>query len=133
MTDSIKIGKYIYYALTENTAVGNYVGFKVFPVIAEEGTNFPFIIYQRNNIFTSEFSKDGYSEDTVEFSIMVASTQYEESCDIANEVRKVLEKKYKVFDNMEINDCRMVGISEIYSENAYVQSLSFQCVINKHS
>lgn len=133
MTDAIKIGKYIYYTLTENSTVGDYVGFKVYPVIAEESTSFPFIIYRRNNISTTGYSKDGYSEDTVDFSVMVASKKYDESCEIANEIRKQLEKKFKVFDNMEISDCRMVGISESYSEDSYVQSLDFQCTINKHN
>ena len=133
MTDAIKIGKYIYYTLTENDTISQYVGFKVYPVIAEESTLFPFIIYRRSSISTTGYSKDGYSEDTVDFSVMVASQKYEESCEIANEIRKLLEKKFKVYDNMEINDCRMMGISESYTDNAFVQSLDFQCVINKHN
>lgn len=133
MTDAIKIGKYIYYTLTENSTVSEYVGLNVYPVIAEESTSFPFIIYRRSSISVTDYSKDGYSEDMVDFSVMVASQNYEESCEIANEIRKLLEKKFKVFDNMEINDCRMVGISESYTDNAYVQSLDFQCTINKHN
>lgn len=126
MTDSILIGKYLYSRLATIPSIEG----KVFPVVADQSTTYPFIIYQRTNITSDELSKDGYGEDTVDFSVIVVSEHYDDSCELANAVRHLLEKKMMTYDSMEIRDCHLVGISEAYSEGAFIQSLSFNCIIN---
>ena len=132
MTNSIFIGKYIYYALTESSEVSQYVVFKVFPIVAEQGTEYPFIVYRRNNIQNSQNTKDGFNEDSVDFDVIVVSDKYDESIEIANAVRKVLEKKKRVFGDMLITNTVMQGISEDFVENAYVQTLNFSCTVENN-
>jgi hypothetical protein len=132
MTNSIFIGKYIYYALTESNEVNQYVGFKVFPIVAEQGTEYPFIVYRRNNIQNSENTKDGFNEDSVDFDVIVVSDKYDESIEIANAVRKVLEKKKRVYGDMLITNTLLQGISEDFVENAYVQTLNFSCIVENN-
>lgn len=132
MTNSILIGKYIYNTLTQNDSVSGYVDSKVFPVVAEQGTEYPFIVYRRNNIQASQDTKDGVNEDAVDFEVIVVSDRYDESIAIANEVRRALERKKMVFEDIVIYNSTMQGISEDYAENAYVQMLNFSCTVENN-
>ena len=51
----------------------------------------PFIVYKREDVKNTLFSKDGYSEDDLSFSIWIVTTSYATSLDLANHVRKTFE------------------------------------------
>jgi len=130
MINSIQIGKVIYNKLSENEIIQNVVADRIYPVIAEQTTNYPFIIYYRNSIVNTIFNKDGSVEDDVSFSITVVSTKYNESADLANEIRKIFEKKQIPNNLMRITNSRLIAIDESYEDNAYVQRLTFSCTVN---
>lgn len=130
MINSIQIGKVIYNKLSENEIIQNVVADRIYPVIAEQTTNYPFIIYYRNSIVNTIFNKDGSVEDDVSFSITVVSTKYNESADLANEIRKIFEKKQIANNLMRITNSRLIAIDESYEDNAYVQRLTFSCTVN---
>ena len=130
MIYSIQIGKVIYSKLSENEIIQNVVADRIYPVIAEQTTNYPFIIYYRNSIVNTIFNKDGSVEDDVSFSITVVSTKYNESADLANEIREIFEKKQIPNNLMRITNSRLIAIDESYEDNAYVQRLTFSCTVN---
>ena len=123
MVNSILIGKTIYKLLSDSSELKGYVGNKIYPLIADDGVSFPFIIYYRNSI-KSNSCKDGYYEDEVSFSIIVVSNKYMESLEIANIIRSVFEKRYL---SDTITECKVEDVDEDYRENAYVQQLDFNC------
>ncbi|MBD5386331.1 hypothetical protein HDR70_00335 [bacterium] len=125
MTDSILIGKHIYKLLSENEELSGHISDKVFPIIAEDGTTFPFVIYERNSI-KGNYCKDGLIEDEVSFGVMVVSLSYLESIEIAQIIRKIFDKNRLLGD---IYNCRLEQISEDYRDNAYIQQLNFNCKI----
>lgn len=126
MVNSILIGKTIYKLLSESEELKQYVGDKVYPLIADEDVTFPFIVYYRTQI-RSNGCKDGYYEDDVSFTIIVVSNNYLQSLEIANVVRKIFEKKRLTED---ITYCTVDDIDEDYRENAYVQQIYFSCKMN---
>lgn len=130
MTNSILIGKVIYSKLSENQTIQEVIADRIYPVIAEQTTNYPFIIYYRNSVVNTIFNKDGSVEDNVEFTVTVVSTKYNESADLANEIRKIFEKREILNNVIRITNCRLNGIAESYEDNAYVQSLTFSCTVN---
>lgn len=130
MTNSILIGKVIYSKLNENEELNKIVNNKIFPLIAEQTTTYPFVIYYRTNVSSVMSNKDGFNEDKVFFSVVGVSQEYTESLEIANLIRKVLEKKKIVSDSMVISDCKITGIDESYEDNSYVQRLNFECTVN---
>lgn len=130
MTNSILIGKVIYSKLISNQLIADIVKDRVFPVIAEQTTTFPFIIYYRVSISNNLYNKDGSVEDTVVYSITVVSTNYNESAELANEIRKIFDKKQITNDIMRITDSRLIEIDESYEDNSYVQKLTFSCTVN---
>lgn len=128
MTNSILIGITIYEKLSESTKLKEYIDNRIYPLIANNDV-FPFIIFYRDAI-KSISNKDGYNEDEVNFTIVVASNKYLESLEIANEVRTILEKRKLIGNNIIITDTHIEGVDEVYEENNYYQKLYFSCKIN---
>ena len=128
MVDSILIGKTIFKLLSASAELKKYVDKKIYPLIADDGVTYPFIIYYRTSI-RNIVCKDGYYEDEVGFSILVVSNSYIESLEIANIVRSIFEKN-KLTDT--IYNCKVEDIDEDYNNNAYIQEIDFTCkVTNK--
>lgn len=137
MTNSILIGKAIYSQLANNSTIASYVGAKIFPIVAENETTFPFIVYTRENVNGNYgITKDGHIGDEVQFRIDVVSNSYNESCEIALAVRQCLERGYievtETTNNvttttMKINDCIMSSITEAYDTETFIQTMRFTC------
>jgi len=53
----ITTGKSIYDLLSADTSIAAAVGAKIYPLVAPEGTNLPFIIYERS--YNNNYTKDG--------------------------------------------------------------------------
>lgn len=128
---SIQIGKVIYAILSNDDELQTYIGKKIFPIVAEQSTTYPFITYQRENISSETQTKDIYKQDTVSFTINIVAEKYFDSVEIADVVRRCLEKR-KLPNNLEMNitNCRLYAINEDYTDNVYVQSLHFECIVD---
>lgn len=85
---NIDIGKEIIALLTKDSELTELVGKKIFPLVANADTTFPFIVYKRAG-FQPSLNKDFEGEKiTVDF--VTCSTKYEESLKIANKIYKGL-------------------------------------------
>lgn len=121
----LRVGKSINHLLT-NSDVNTIVNGRIFPIIADQGTAYPFITYRRNGS-GNDSNKDSIYEDTTTVELVIASVSYQESMDIAVKVREALEKKR--YDN--IKDIRLVDASEDYVSEAFIQNLVFTIKIKK--
>lgn len=142
MTNSILIGLAIYAQLSADTDLQSYVGTKIFPIVAENDTTFPFIAYTRENVDGNfGYTKDGHVGDRVQFRVDVVSDSYNQSCLIALAVRKCLEKhSYTLTDTvtqnnvqtsvqvLRISDCVMSSINEAYDSETFIQTMRFNCL-----
>lgn len=127
MVDSILIGKTIYNLLNSSEELKKYVDNKIYPLVADEGVSFPFVVFYRT-LIRNVVCKDGYFEDEVGFSIIAVSNKYLESLEIANIIRSIFEKK-KLADN--IYNCTVEDIDEDFRENAYIQQIYFNCKVTQ--
>lgn len=127
-TNSLLIGKQIYKILSENENVKKYVGTKVFPIVVESGTKYPFIVFTKTGI-TTDYTKDGIKSDTVTIDIHCVCTTYLASCELANEVRNALDFHWFKTDDLTIKQTHLQNVAEAYQDDAYVQTLTFQMVI----
>ena len=123
---SLKVGKEIYSHLKENKSLTDIVGNKIYPIIVEKDTNYPFIVYKRSNVIP-DYTKDYHFKDDVIVDIMCVSNHYVESVEIASLVRESLEDK-RIGD---INSIRLESADEDFIDDAYIQTLSFNLTINK--
>lgn len=120
MMDSLNIGKAIYTILQTSIDIDK----KIYPLIADEGTTFPFIIYKRTGL-TPESTKDNTNED-VSVEINIASSNYSESIDLAIKVRKALEHKKGTYSDIAIEDIVIDDATEDYIEDTFIQTLTFK-------
>ena len=123
---SLKVGKEIYSHLKENKSLTDIVGNKIYPIIVEKDTNYPFIVYKRSNVIP-DYTKDYHFKDYVIVDIICVSNHYVESVEIATLVRESLEdKKYG-----DIVSIRLESADEDFIDDAYIQTLTFNLTINK--
>ena len=128
MINSFKIGTAIHSLLSqglEDTDINQ----KIYPLVAAEGTDFPFIVYKRNNLMSNN-SKDGIFEDSVNFEISIITETYSEGIAIAQKVRQTLEKETINTDDFTLNDTKIVSSTEQYLDNVFVQKITFNTKIN---
>lgn len=120
MMDSLNIGKAIYTILQTSIDIDK----KIYPLIADEGTTFPFIIYKRTGL-TPESTKDNTNEN-VSVEINIASSNYSESIDLAIKVRKALEHKKGTYSDIAIEDIVIDDATEDFIEDTFIQTLTFK-------
>lgn len=96
-----------------------------YPIIAEQGANFPFSVYRRLGYYPKN-TKDVYNyEETVVIEVNIAATTYAESVELAQRVKDVLEHNRGTYENLNINDITMVDATEDWLNEAYIQSMRF--------
>lgn len=127
---SLQVGKAIYNILSNDAKVIDSVEHKIYPLIADTGTTFPFIVYRRTGIEPSD-SKDRfiYSENTY-VEVVIASDKYNESIEIADLVKDALQGKKGNYSGINIHDIRMTNADEDYIEDTFIQNLTFNIKTN---
>lgn len=115
-----KIGQKIKSILTDNEEVNQYLSNKIFPIVANAGTELPFLIYRRFN-YTPQSDKD-YTNERAEFEIRIVAKKYEDSVNIADAVGNAMNK-YK--DN-DIEQIQIITTSEDYIDESFVQTLNIE-------
>ena len=108
MTD-INIGKLIYPKLQSVCAT--------YPLVAENTTKFPFIIY-RTTATRPENTKDGIYDWIYHIQVNVVNDKYDRVCDLCNQA---LDKLLELEDVLDIN---IESVSEDYQEDAYIKEIN---------
>ena len=129
METSINIGKVIKDILYQDETLNNLVKNQVFPLIAEENTTFPFIVYRRNSIRKAS-TKDYVNDEIASVDVVVACDKYSKSVEIAERVRFVLERGEYEGENFSVDNITLSNASEQYMQNTYIQTLTFDIEIN---
>lgn len=91
---------------------------------------YPFISYVHGDIIP-DYTKDGAVTDNVDVLFACVSDDYEESINMAEIIRELLENKMYEDDDVLIPCIRVNNISEDYIDNAYIQMLTFSLQINQ--
>ena len=129
MKNALSINKYINKFLTESEAVTALVEVQNIRPLILQPTIFPYISFMHGNI-SSSYTKDGWSEDTTEVTIICVSDDYGQTVDIAEAVGDLLENVQYKDDDIYISQLRLIGSTEDQIENVFVQRLSFDCKIS---
>lgn len=105
----INVGKLIYPKLSKVCST--------YPLVAENTTKFPFIIYRTTQSRPQE-TKDGIYEWVFQVQVNVVSDKYDTVCDLCDSaVDNLLELE-------SILDINISEISEDYVEDAYVKEIN---------
>jgi hypothetical protein len=119
----LKVGKVI-YALLKDTA-------SVFPMVADEGTKFPFIIYKRTGTQIGD-TKDIYNySETAYIEVILATEDYETSISLAEEIKTKLEHFRGQIEGITVTCIKMTDAAEDFAGDCYTQRLNFSVEISK--
>tara|TARA_R100001163_G_scaffold8617_3_gene8472 strand:+ start:2640 stop:3050 length:411 start_codon:yes stop_codon:yes gene_type:complete len=88
----MEIGKAIYNILANNSDINTLVGTRIFPNVAPQTTQFPFIIYDITGVRPND-TKDGASTlDTNDVMISCYSKTYSQASDLAKKIRIAMDR-----------------------------------------
>lgn len=122
--NTILIAKYVRKIMLANEELMALISSdNIYPLMANENTKFPFIVYARSGL-VPEDSKVGVAQNDVTMLFYVVSDEYVESLDIANALRHALEYYHYKDDDIKF-DIRFNSITESTSEDSYIQELEF--------
>lgn len=121
---SLNIGQCIFTLLHNNATVTNIVGNKIYPLIAENGTTYPFIIYRRSS-FEPQNNKDCEGE-SIFIEVYVVTNNYHESVELVENVRQALEGKSITIEGLTITDIYTTNAYEEFTDDGYIQQLTFK-------
>lgn len=123
--ESLELGRVVKSILLQDKELSKLVGSRVFPLVADKGTSFPFIVYRRDGL-TPSSNKDRLVYDTqVRMSFIVASSDYRQGLDICSKVVDVLlASQGRTIEGLEITDLELQDTSEEYREDTFLQLLS---------
>ncbi|MDR1582068.1 MAG: hypothetical protein LBS55_02225 [Prevotellaceae bacterium] len=128
--DAREIGKAIKYLLFQNEDVKRMIGNNLFPFPATEGTSFPFVTYMMEGL-TPRYTKDGTDfEDTIIIELNIWSDLYGKKIEVANACHRALQGKRGNIEGFEIAGIRRTGESELFVEETYGQSVTYEINID---
>ena len=119
--NGLKIGKAIKIIFHDNK--------NIYPLVADQGAEYPFIIYRRTGVKHAD-TKDRFNfSEEITLEIIVASNTYSECLDEAQRVMWRMENTRGTYNDIKIQEIKLVDASEDYIEDAYIQKLTFKIEI----
>ena len=122
---SLDAGSIIFEMLSNDREVMKRAN-KVFPV-SDADAKLPYVIYRRSELEHSPAKPQG--ADAVTMNVQCFAAKYRESVELAEAVRAALDYKEGSIDGLRMRSCTLVGGSEDWGNNAYVQELVFNIKI----
>lgn len=122
------IGKVIYGRLTTDTTITNVCGLNIFPDIAPQNVQYPFMVYTIINSLPVDF-KDGQSNlEEITIQIDVYTNNYETTQTLGNNVRNRLDRFVGTVNSVSVQTIKyMSSSSQVYNAdlNVYWISIDF--------
>ena len=119
-----RIGTTIRKLLIENEAVKEFVGEKIFPLVAPQEAKGDLIVYYRDE-YSKDYTKMGVYNDNCKVYVVAVSEDYDRSQLIAEAVNEALEDTF--FQNTDNQiQIRLSDSTEDYADNKYIQVLLFE-------
>jgi hypothetical protein len=88
----MKVGLACYKLLSERAAVSSIVGTRIYPELAAEGAQMPYIVYSVVSNSPSD-TKGGTPIDEAELEVFTVANSYSAANDLADKVRAALDRK----------------------------------------
>ena len=125
------IGKVIYGRLTTDAAVTGICGLNIFPDIAPQNVQYPFVVYTITNSLPVDY-KDGQSNlEEITLQIDVYTQSYDDTQDLANLIRNRLDRFTGTVEGVEVQTIKYVSSdSQIFNAELSVYWMSIDFMIN---
>ncbi len=128
-TDTLQIGLAIQAILSNSQELSALIGEnKVFPVVAPEGTTYPFILYGQTGI-RQVGTKDGIHDETTSVELDVFSDKYQSCVEASSVIRYALEDFTGPVAGFNISEILLDAADERYADGFYVKELEFAITV----
>jgi hypothetical protein len=128
------IGKVIYGRLSTDVAVTGVCGLNIYPDIAPQNVQYPFIVYTIINSTPVDF-KDGQSNlEEITLQLDVYTNNYETTQTLSNAVRNRLDRFTGTLNSVNIQTIKyMSSDSQVYNAdlNVYWMSIDFMAKMKR--
>lgn len=114
------VGNDIRRYLMADTAITATVGNNIYPIVAPEGVNGNFIVYQRDK-YSKSWSKMGVYEDDCQVFVTIVSDNYDTAIRLAGLVDNALVGDHKETTHEISID--LVDSTENWEDNKYIETL----------
>jgi len=127
----MKSGLAIYNILSNDADVSALVGTRIFPNVAKNKTQFPFIIYDVDGESPTD-DKDGVSTlDTDSVMVSGYSKTYAEASDLALKIRTALDRVNGTFGGVVVQSIQYGGYNDLFDDDSgdegiYRKALDFK-------
>lgn len=118
------IGNDVREILLKNTELTNAIGNNIYPLVAPEGTDGDFILYQRDK-YRKLPSQVGVYQDECNLSITVIADDYDNAIFLASQIDNTLTGKHTK-DTGERITINLIDSTETFDENKYIETLLFE-------
>jgi hypothetical protein len=128
------IGKVIYGRLSTDTTVTNICGLSIYPDIAPQNVQYPFIVYTITNSTPVDY-KDGQSNlEEINLQVDIYTNNYDTTQTLANNVRNRLDRFVGTVNGVSVQTINYVSSdSQVYNAdlNVYWMSVDFMAKMNR--
>lgn len=128
------IGKVIYGRLSTDTAVTNICGLSIYPDIAPQNVQYPFIVYTITNSTPVDY-KDGQSNlEEINLQVDIYTNNYDTTQTLANNVRNRLDRFVGTLNGVSVQTINYVSSdSQVYNAdlNVYWMSVDFMAKMKR--
>ena len=111
----LSVISYLYDKITDNQNLVSSLKERIFPLVAEEGTDYPYLIMKLESIQPT-YSKDGRLYDNLTVSVSVFAKDYKTVVNIQESVRNLLESC----------SFRLDSFNEDFNSDAYRQTVYYR-------
>ena len=128
------IGKVIYGRLITDAAVTGICGLNIFPDIAPQNVQYPFMVYTIINSLPVDY-KDGQSNlEEIDIQIDVYTNNYETTQTLANNVRNRLDRFVGTVNSISVQTIKYISSdSQVYNAelSVYWMSIDFMAKMKR--
>lgn len=103
------VGKAIYYLLTNATDVTDIVSTRIYPEIAQQDADLPFIVYNVTNNEPTDTKRDVSQLDTAQIEVNIYSESYTQCIDLAAAVRTALDRIKGTYAGVDVQSIQYLN------------------------
>jgi hypothetical protein len=96
------VGKAIYYLLTNATDVTDVVSTRIYPEVAQQDSDLPFIVYNVTNNEPTDTKPEPSKLDTAQVEVNIYAESYTEAIDLAVAVRAALDRVKGTYNGVNV-------------------------------
>ena len=116
----LSVVSYIYDKIKNDEGLTSVLNDRIFPLVAEEGTEYPYLIMKLESIQPA-YSKDGRLYDNITLSTSVYAKDYKTVVRIQEQVRSLLES----------HSFKLESFNEDFNSDAYRQTVHYRTFYNR--